>query len=165
MFWRKKLTSVSNNFWNFSRGKCHYNASVTHHIHEGQTIILTIQFTPCNVTNRQSYQLNVEYMTLSECQFWILNVSEHHIILVVNHAWVETKCQRCQMTDSLKSKCILVVTSLKMQAICHHATSVRLAERQREKYTEDYPKGRAPHVLECNPGVGEYTPTPWCTRN
>lgn len=64
------------------------------------------------------------------------------------------------MTDSLKTRCILVVTSLKMQATCHHATSVRLAERQREKHTEDYPKGRAPHVLECNPGVGEYPPTP-----
>ncbi len=38
-------------------------------IHEGQIIILTIQFTPCNVTNRQSYQLNEEYMTLCECQF------------------------------------------------------------------------------------------------
>lgn len=63
------------------------------------------------------------------------------------------------MTDSVKTRCILVVTSLKIQATCH-TTSERLVERQREKYTEDYPIGRAPHVLECNPGVGEYTPPP-----
>lgn len=47
-----------------------------------------------------------------------------------------------------------------MQVTSHHSTSVQVAKRQFENYTEDYPKRRAPHVLECNPDVGEYTPHP-----